>query len=244
MEPRKNKSKKPSGGDISQRPARCRARNWVFTIITEPTYSSQSATPDNHEGPTTGGVDDSGRFWDPECVAWDNDVVRYVIAGLETCPSTGKLHWQGYLETRVPTDMSTVKILTNCPWAHLESRRGSQEQAIDYVRKEDTGVLDEDGNKVLFEIGQQASNGKRGASSKNQNYARVLEAPTYQEALQLCQELEPADYVRFHSAVKRGLTAHFLKVEVFIRPRDQFIQEFISDDVLKRFAVVFTGASS
>lgn len=212
---------------------RHRLRNWVFTIHTGTDFNTGEADPG------TGG----DRFWDPYTVSWDMETVRYITAGLEECPESHRLHWQGYIEFNRPVDLGAVKKHLGANWAHLEPRRGTQEQAIAYCKKKDTGVLDDDGDKILFEDGQPGQNGVRGRGSKNQNYREVLEAPTFEDALKMLSEKEPADYVRFHDSVKRGLMAHFLKLEVNIRPMSSFKRSPIDKDIFSKQAVVITGKS-
>lgn len=211
---------------------RQRLRNWVFTIHTQCTPASQPG-PDGERG----------GIWDPAAQPFDQDVIRYIICGLEECPESKKLHWQGYIEFNKPVDLSSVKKLLFCSWAHLEPRRGTQGQAIDYSKKDDTGVQCEDGHKILFELGEPGQDGVRNGRNRNENYSKVLGAGTYQEALQLCQELEPANYVLYASSIRRNLMDHFLRREVFIRPAETFNRQLISEDILKRFAIVLTGIS-
>lgn len=63
--------------------------------------------------------------------------VQYYVFGREKAPSTGMLHLQGYIELKNQLRMSSVKQIINCEHAHLELRRGSQNEAITYCKKED-----------------------------------------------------------------------------------------------------------
>ncbi len=65
-----------------------------------------------------------------------NDKIRYAIYGRETCPKTGKIHWQGYVELFNPTRVAGLKKLYNDKTIHLEKRAGTREQARDYCKKE------------------------------------------------------------------------------------------------------------
>ncbi len=94
-------------------------RNYVFTLF-ESELTEHSAR--EH-------IDSLGR-----CAS-----VRYVVGQLERCPTSSRLHVQGYLELNNPMRMSAVKKLFTgdvCP--HLETRRGTREQARAYSRKEDS----------------------------------------------------------------------------------------------------------
>lgn len=62
--------------------------------------------------------------------------VRYVIHGQETCPSTNKTHWQSYIELTKPMRIIAIKKLFKDNTIHLESRKGSREEARDYCKKD------------------------------------------------------------------------------------------------------------
>lgn len=64
--------------------------------------------------------------------------LRYMVYQLEECPTTGRIHYQGYAEFTLSLAMSTVKSALGDPAVHLEGRRGSQADAIAYCTKEDT----------------------------------------------------------------------------------------------------------
>lgn len=53
----------------------------------------------------------------------------------------GYLHWQVYIENKGPIRFSTLK--NKFPTGHFEPRRGSRQQAFDYVTKEETRVESE-----------------------------------------------------------------------------------------------------
>jgi len=60
--------------------------------------------------------------------------VDYCIIGVEKCPSTGKVHYQGYLEFTNPTGMKIVKKIL--PTAHVETCKGDQASNMKYCKKE------------------------------------------------------------------------------------------------------------
>lgn len=79
--------------------------------------------------------------WDPRCV--DQNKVRYMVCQEEIgadqaskpCPLS---HWQGYICVMQPMRMPGLKTLLMCNSAHLEVRRGTEQEAIDYCTKMDT----------------------------------------------------------------------------------------------------------
>lgn len=223
-------SKATKGG-----PSRMRLRNWVFT---QHVRGGISIARPSEELP-----DDQRSQWDPRCRLFPEKDLRYIICGAEVCPETGRHHWQGYAEVTRAMGIKGIKEVLGSNDVHLEPRRGSQQQAIDYCRKLDSGLLDESGGKVLYEWGTPARDGVRTGHSKNKNYSEMLQMSTYQEAVQKFRELEPADYLRFGPSVKRGLMEHFRENKVFIRDASSFNVPLISDDVLSKFAYVITGVS-
>lgn len=72
--------------------------------------------------------EDEARLANLEC--------QYIVYGHEVAPLTGTHHLQGYIELSKQTRMNTAKHLIG-DTAHLEARRGTQEQAIEYCKKED-----------------------------------------------------------------------------------------------------------
>jgi hypothetical protein len=76
---------------------------------------------------------------------------RYLCAQQETCPRTARIHWQGYLEWLQPIRITTLRNLLGAieNSLHLEGRRGTQDEAIEYTRKVDTGI-----EGTWFEAGQ------------------------------------------------------------------------------------------
>ena len=67
-----------------------------------------------------------------------NGVVKFIVFQRESAPSTGRLHFQGFIRMRVRSSMRTVKQVLCSGDAHLEPRKGSVQQAYDYATKEAT----------------------------------------------------------------------------------------------------------
>nr|QXP07582.1 MAG: replication associated protein [Arizlama virus] len=60
---------------------------------------------------------------------------KYLVFQREKCPTTGRLHWQGYVEWELPMEyekMSEELVLEN---VHYEARQGSPLQASEYCKK-------------------------------------------------------------------------------------------------------------
>lgn len=61
--------------------------------------------------------------------------VTYICWGEEVCPTSGRDHFQGYVEFDGAFTMGRVKDLLGDPSIHVDPRRGTQSQAIDYTKK-------------------------------------------------------------------------------------------------------------
>lgn len=105
-----------------------RSRNWCWTL--------------NLEGP--GALDDDLHLlcWRPPVSAPDG--VRYLCAQREIGES-GNNHWQGYVEFTGAVSMAGAKKRLRTNRVHIEARLGTQEEAVNYTRK--------DGGTDWFELG-------------------------------------------------------------------------------------------
>jgi hypothetical protein len=75
----------------------------------------------------------------------DTEKVQYYIYQKEICPTTGQAHYQGYIELkpRVRLRFETWKRdVFQSNKVHIEARKGTQEQAINYCRKLETRAPD------------------------------------------------------------------------------------------------------
>lgn len=65
----------------------------------------------------------------------------YIIVGLETCPTTGKQHHQGYVEYKSAKDVNSIA--KKLDHAHVEKAKGNSTSNIEYCSKEKNIVLQE-----------------------------------------------------------------------------------------------------
>lgn len=78
------------------------------------------------------------------------DITKYICWGEEICPSTGNLHYQGYIELNKPQKITYFKN-NGAPTTHFEKRMGTADEAIKYCAK--------DG--IFIEFGERSQKGKR-----------------------------------------------------------------------------------
>ena len=91
---------------------------------------------------------------------------QYLIYGKEIAPTTNTPHLQGYIHFQHAKSLSSV--IKKIPGAHVEIRRGTVDQAIEYCKKEG----------AYTEVG---------AKPKNQKEKGELGAAAYEEAWQLAK---------------------------------------------------------
>lgn len=64
--------------------------------------------------------------------------VRYLVFQRERCPSTGKEHWQGYVEFTTVKKFTGAGLAISQTSVHFEKRAGTRDQARTYCMKEDS----------------------------------------------------------------------------------------------------------
>ncbi len=74
---------------------------------------------------------------------FNEDFMRYLVYGMEVAPTTGRLHWQGFVQFLQPVRPSGVSKKLDMKGAHVERMRGTAKQAADYCKKE--GKFEEKG---------------------------------------------------------------------------------------------------
>lgn len=88
--------------------------------------------------------------------AYCTEQIQYIIYGHEICPTSGREHWQGYCELKNAFSLTFVKNLFNDNTIHIEERRGTQKQAIDYCKKDgkwtEYGIPKKQGKRSDLEI--------------------------------------------------------------------------------------------
>lgn len=84
---------------------------------------------------------------------WNETKMNYLCYGLETCPTTGKQHYQGCVYFKDKVSLKTAQKLLNIGTSHMENAQKSknQDDCINYCKKEGSFV----------EYGTPPSQGKR-----------------------------------------------------------------------------------
>lgn len=86
----------------------------------------------------------------------DTDQTKYLIYQRETCPDTGRLHWQMYMVFHHAKQYKAVQKFVGDMCAHCEVRRKSHKAASDYCKKEESAIPN-----TVVEFGEHDEQGKR-----------------------------------------------------------------------------------
>lgn len=112
--------------------------------------------------------------------------ITYIIFGRETAPTTGTPHLQGYAEASTKLSLLQMKLIFGpLSSIHLEPRRGTQSQAIEYCKKEnnwsESGTMKNQGART--DLCQTRSlalrKGLRGVASSVKNYQAIRLAEVF-----------------------------------------------------------------
>lgn len=71
---------------------------------------------------------------------YDSSKVQYLIYQLEKCPTTGRLHWQGYAEFLTKRTIKGAQEILGIPGAHMAVARGTAKDNNDYCSKDRTKI--------------------------------------------------------------------------------------------------------
>jgi len=155
-----------------------------------------------------------GRFW---CFTsydtdghppFDNQLTVYITYQKERCPTTQRLHWQGYIELRTAATRATVKSILGSDGAHCELARGG-DAAIDYCHKEETRV------EGPFEFGERGGP----IGGRRTDLDAVAERVRRPGGLDWVVNNVPAMYIKYHRGI-HALRNHFIGVRDPATPPD------------------------
>lgn len=149
-----------------------RARRWCFTIFKE---------------------GEEERDWKN---IFGGNPINYMIVGEETCPTTQRIHYQGYV--RFNNRMYFSKLKRMVPTAHLEIARGTERENKRYCSKE---------GKIIHEEGEcESSNTDEKGGSKVEEKIHKIVENGYKN---------PMRYVRYRSMLS-VYTTHKAGIDVLI----------------------------
>lgn len=137
--------------------------------------------------------------------------MKYMVYQLERAPTTGQLHWQGYVEFKNPRRMESVKRCLQLNGVHLEIRRGTPQEAAAYCKKEESRA--QHPNAGPHEFGEvPAGQGHR--SDLNTVVKLVTEGKSVEEIATTV----PEQYIRYHRGIE-ALVQHYNKRQRTAKPK-------------------------
>jgi len=96
--------------------------------------------------------------WHPKCKIKFEDV-NYVVCQQEMCPTTKRLHWQGYIQCKKSWGNKGIQDILGGGKCHLEKAKGNDDENTIYCTKVETAVNNGD-NKSFF-FGKPSKTGRR-----------------------------------------------------------------------------------
>lgn len=139
---------------------------------------------------------------------WNPEIMSYLIWGAETCPETGRDHYQCYVEFGTKKRLTYLKKNFD-PKIHWEGRRGTAEQAATYCKKEEN-----------FEEYGTISKPHQGRDTELNTVVELIKAGEITNISQVAQE-HCSVMIRYHKGIMACLnerqednTIETLKVEV------------------------------
>jgi len=126
------------------------------------------------------------------------DKISYLVYQREAGNESHREHWQGYAEGIEGKTIKQWQSSLSSPNCHVERRKGTQEDAVKYCKKEDTRL---DGP---FEFGElEAPRGQKRKNQTNQVYAEAaLVANSAADYLRIVGEGDPAGVAKSFNSIK------------------------------------------
>lgn len=89
---------------------------------------------------------------------------KYIVVGLEVCPTTQRRHMQGYVVFDRPKRLNGVKEALFGRMTHVELAKGTTQQNVEYCKK--TRECDDEPNEEIYEFGEQPSPENAGGATR------------------------------------------------------------------------------
>lgn len=158
--------------------------------------------------------DEATAPWDIVPILEEQDVVARMVWQFEVCPTTSRLHLQGYCELKGSHRIPKVKAALGAPTAHLERRQGTAGQAVAYCTKDESRAPGPLAGPMWWprEWSPQKTQGRR------TDLDELLQGVLAGQGLRQVAEANPSTFVRYHKGIKAFKDLMFV-------PRDRGQQE-------------------
>lgn len=175
-----------------------------------------------------------GNYWHPHFIPWEPPI-NYVKGQLEL-GAQGSTHWQMYMESKPAISLSTWKRLIMNESVHLESRRGTTKDCINYVTKTESRLH---GPETDFEYG--TPNPESG--DNHDAYKDALNAENFKTAIDIIKTKVPRDFVLFNRQILSTLHAEFTNKWTNNSQALEFNVSKLANNLLTTSAVIINGTS-
>ena len=125
--------------------------------------------------------------------SYDDSVLRYLVFGRETAPTTGTPHLQGYLESHQDVRITALHRIPGFESAHFLIARGTAEQNRTYCTK--------GGDFVEFG----APSAGKGTRNDLTHVRDILKQQPNTTGLKRILEEHPGDFIRYHRGINAAL---------------------------------------
>lgn len=119
--------------------------------------------------------------------------IRFLCYQKEKCPTTERIHYQGYVEVKKAYRLKALQTLLGDPTMHVEPRRGTPQEAAAYCRKEASRVQ----GTTFVEFGELG-----GHQGKRSDLAEVADMVMGGSAVSTIARDNPTTFIRYGRGIR------------------------------------------
>lgn len=139
---------------------------------------------------------------------YDASLMQFMVFQREKCPTTGTLHYQGYVEFHREQGLRTIQGALGVGACRLGKRKGSQLDNIKYCTKEESRVQP----PIKFGTPKTEGAGNGGITEGGADvYRRALHCTNAESALRVIREGLPRDYFKSFNSIKAAVDHRYGK---------------------------------
>lgn len=155
-------------------------------------------------------------------VSYENNInhsedakIQFFIVQREQCPSTNRLHWQGYIQFKKRQYRSAVQSYIRDPVAHCEPAKGDAKSNVKYCSKDDTATNPPE--RIQWGLCDENAGVRANKRKLDEVCQSAWGAKSREEAFNILVEQAPSIIFRSYHSVKAALDYRFpTKIEPFI----------------------------
>lgn len=136
--------------------------------------------------------------WDPKEIVKNNNIT-FLTCQKEKCPTTNRIHWQGYYECKTRVGIKGHQVNLDAPKQHVSRAMGSAEDNIAYCNKSDTRI-DEP-----FTYGSISKQGKRN------DLIELKKSIDEGKTLKEIADEHFTEFIKFHRGIKEYMNLNRIR---------------------------------